>query len=323
MIVKERSIPARIFSLEVLSERLLISHPKVPLIQQDLMKVSAGYKGEKAVSYYLDFLPPNDTFIFHSPRLPSGKHYFQIDYLILTQRFALILECKNFYGTLYFDQSFNQLIRTANDKEEGFQDPISQAKWQQQQLRQWLYNNNIQLPIEFFVVISNPSTILKTNPQNQHALKKVIHGHSLLEKIEEVNQRYKIEHLDMTRIRKLNKQLLKSHTPDSFNALDRYGIRPEEIITGVRCPNCGHLPMMRAKRTWLCPKCGAKDRQAHVKALQDYFYLMGSSITNKQFRDFVHLESEDTAQKMLKTLNLSHSGEYKARIYHKPDRDLL
>ncbi|WP_066442639.1 NERD domain-containing protein [Cytobacillus gottheilii] len=317
MIVKEQSIPARIFSLEVLSERLLISHPKVPLIQQDLIKVSAGYKGEKAVSYYLDFLPPNDAFIFHSPRLPSGKHYFQIDYLILTQRYALILECKNFFGTLFFDQSFNQLIRTANDKEEGFQDPISQAKWHQQQLRQWLYKHDIQMPIEFFVVISNPSTILKTNPQNQHALKKVIHGHSLLEKIEEVNQRYNKEHLDMKGVRKLNKQLLKSHTPESFNALDRYGIRPEEIVTGVRCPNCGPLPMMRTKRTWLCPKCGAKDRQAHVKALQDYFYLMGPSITNKQFRDFVHLESVHAAQKLLKAMDLPFSGDKKGRIYFK------
>lgn len=318
MIVKELSVPERIFILEAILERLLQAYPRKTAIQQDLAKVTAGFKGEKAVSYYLDFLPEKENFIFHSLRLPSGKHYFQIDYLILTTRYALILECKNFYGTLFFDDAFQQLIRTTNEKEEGFQDPISQAKWHQKQLVSWLFSHNISLPVEYFVVISNPSTILKTNPKNRQALNKVVHGHSLLDKIEELDGRYREEVLNAKELRKLSKLLLKSHTDETFDVLKKYGIDASDVLAGVRCPGCNQLRMIRQQRNWICPSCFMKDRSAHVAALRDYFYIMGPTITNKQFRDFVHLESEDTAQKLLRALNLHYSGEKKGRVYYKP-----
>lgn len=159
MIIKELSVPIRALSLEALKDRLREDHPKTFQIEQEHKWRMTGFKGERAVSYYLEFLPEKDFFIFHALRLPSGKHFFQMDFLLLTTRCIFILECKNFYGTLSFDQSFNQLIRTVNDKEEGFQDPISQVKWHRQQLLSFLHSHQISLPIEFLVVISNPSTI--------------------------------------------------------------------------------------------------------------------------------------------------------------------
>lgn len=287
-------------------------------MQANLARYLKGYRGEKAVSYYLDFLPEKENYIFHSLRLPSGKYFFQIDYLVLTVRYALILECKNFFGTLYFDEDFKQMIRIANEKEEGFQDPISQAKWHQHQLRSLLKLHNITLPIEYFVVISDPSTIVKTSPKNREAMKKVVHGHSLLEKIAEVDSRYQNEILDSKEVRKLSKLLLKSHTPEDIDVLVKYGLRIGDINTGVRCPGCGRIPMIRQNVTWYCGGCGMKDKKAHVSAVTDYFHLFGDSITNKQFRDFVHLRSDTSAKRMLKAMELPFSGSNKGRIYCDP-----
>lgn len=320
MIIKELSVPIQVPVLESLLRRLNHGHPKIGNIQADLTKYLKGYRGEKAVSYYLDFLPEKENYIFHALRLPSGPYFFQIDYLILTTRYALILECKNFFGTLYFDDDFKQMIRIAKENEEGFQDPISQAKWHRLQLLNFLTSLNINLPIDYFVVISDPSTIVKTNPKYREALKKVVHGHSLLEKIDEVDKKFDKEVLNAKDIRKISKFLLKSHTPESFNALKRYGINKGEISTGVRCLDCKSSPMIRQKRTWFCPKCDRKDRNAHVPALEDYFHLMGSSITNKQFRKFVHLESEHTAKRLLGAQNLSFSGSNKGRSYSRTDK---
>lgn len=100
LIVKEVAIPYKVFVLEALIERLESSHPKMPTIQWDLNKTLRGHRGEKEVSYYLDFLPEKEYFIFNGLRLPSGKYFFQMDFLLLTTRFALILECKNFFGNL-------------------------------------------------------------------------------------------------------------------------------------------------------------------------------------------------------------------------------
>lgn len=318
MKVKELSIPIIIPKLQTLLPRIDATHPKIPFMQADLAKLLKGYRGEKAVNYYLDFLPEKENFIIHSLRLPSGNYFFQIDFLILTNRYALILECKNFFGTLYFDEDFNQMIRTANDKEEGFQDPISQAKWHQQQLRSFLKLHNITLPIAFFVVISDPSTIVKTNPRNREAMKKVVHGHSLLEKISVVDSRYQNEMLDSKEVRKLSKLLLKSHTPEDIDVLAKYGLGVVDILTGVRCPGCGRIPMIRQKRTWNCCGCEVKEKNAHVSAVTEYFHLFGASITNKQFREFVHLESDTSAKKMLQAMNLPFSGSNKGRIYYDP-----
>ncbi|WP_137744346.1 MULTISPECIES: nuclease-related domain-containing protein [Robertmurraya] len=318
MQIKKLMIPAKVVALECLLRRLHESHPKYSEIEADYARFLKGYRGEKAVAYYLNFLPDKKFYLFHSLRLPSGKSHFQMDHLLLTTRFALILECKNFFGTLFFDDSFNQMIRIANEKEEGFQDPISQAKWHQQQLKSFFHSRNISLPTDYFVVISNPSTIVKTNPQNRQALKKVIHGHSLLDKIAEADRMFQTELFDPKEVRNLGKRLLKSHVEEEFDALEKYRLRKSEILTGVRCPQCERIPMIRKNRTWFCSECRTKDKNAHVSAVEDYFHLFGASITNKQFRDFVHLESEDTAKRLLKSLNLPTKGANKGRKYLKP-----
>ncbi|WP_235776340.1 nuclease-related domain-containing protein [Robertmurraya massiliosenegalensis] len=316
--MKELSIPDKVLSLECLLRRLPETHPRYPEVQADYARFLKGYRGEKAVKYYLDFLSDKKYCLFHSLRLPSGKYHFQVDYLIITSRYALILECKNFFGTLFFDETFNQMIRTANEKEEGFQDPISQAKWHQQQLKNWLHSHHISLPIDYFVVISNPSTIVKTTPQNRQALKKVIHGHSLLNKIAEMDQMYRTEILDSRGMRKINKQLMRSHVEEKFDALGKYSLKTNQILTGVQCPECGQIPMIRHRGKWFCSSCGVKDKNAHASAVQDYFHLVNETITNKQFRDFVHLESEDTAKRLLNAINLPTIGTNKGRKYLKP-----
>lgn len=317
MNIKTLSIPIQVPKLESLLPRVHLAHPKTANMQADLTRYLRGYRGEKAVSYYLDFLSDKENYIFHSLRLPSGKYFFQIDYLVLTVRYALILECKNFFGTLYFDEDFKQLIRIANEKEEGFQDPISQAKWHLHQLHSFLMSHNITLPIDYFVVIGDPSTIVKTSPKNKVALNKVVHGHSLLEKIAEVDRYYKEEIFDMKDLRRVSKLLLKSHTQENFDVLGRYGLKENEILAGVRCPRCGQISMIRVSRTWLCGGCGLNDKNAHVSAIEDYFRLFGDSITNRQFRDFVGLESKDTAKRLLSALNLPFTGTNKGRKYHK------
>lgn len=319
MIVKELSVPIRVLSLEATRDRLREDHPIAGDIQQELKRRLAGFNGERAVSYYLDFLPAKDYYIFHALRLPSGKYFFQMDYLLLTTRCLIILECKNFYGTISFEESFNQLIRTANDKEEGFQDPISQAKWHRQQLLKFLHSHQISLPVEYLVVISNPSTIIKTSPQNKLALNKVIHGHSLLERIEKIVERYQNEIIDLKGVRKLSKLLLKYHTPETYEVLEKFGLCERDILTGVRCPNCQRLPMKRVQGAWICPACDCKDKKAHISALNDYFLIMGPTITNQKLREFVHLESEDTAKRLLRSMNLPATGTNKGRVYHKPE----
>lgn len=319
MYIKKPAKPEDIPRLEALLRRLPDEHPQRPLIEKDLAKQLRGWQGEKAVSYYLDFLPEKEYLIFHHLRLPSGKYHFQMDFLVLTTRFALILECKNFFGTLVFDEPFNQLIRVVDDVEEGFQDPISQAKWHKRQLQQWLEDHGFPaLPIDFLVVISEPSTIIKAATHSPETKRHVVHAQALLERMMRVTKRYQEDVLDDKTLRKLCKWLLKSHAPKHTNVLEKYHVSETELLKGVQCPECGKLPMKRVHGGWECPFCHKKDKNAHLGALRDYFLLIDSSVTNKKFRDFVGCGSLDTTKRLLAELELPFLGDKKGRIYLKP-----
>ncbi|MDQ0154209.1 NERD domain-containing protein [Robertmurraya andreesenii] len=316
MFINEIAKPVRLKKLEALSLRISDLHPKAPEVTQDLIRQKSGYKGERAVAYYLDFLPEKETFIFHNLRLPTVKHHFQIDFLALTRHAAFILECKNIFGELFFDSSFNQLIRTANNQEEGFPDPVSQVKWHQKQLHHWLEHHNLgHLPIHPLVVMSNPTAILKKSPNDREITKTVVKIQNLIERMEEIESRNTQEILELKDMRKLSKTLLRVHTPEDIDILKYYGINKSEITTGVQCPECKQFAMVRCKRKWFCEKCLSYSRDAHEKAIEDYFLLIDSFITNQKFREFTHLPSIFTANRLLNSMNLAPSGTNKGRSY--------
>lgn len=134
MIVKPRKIPLSIRKLEALIRRLPPYHPKLPFISEELNKKMAGYKGESSLDFYLGFLDPKQYFIFHDLRLKDDSRFFQIDTLIVTKSYLLIIEVKNIAGTIHFDPLFNQLIRIKEGKEMAFPDPLLQVKRHELQL---------------------------------------------------------------------------------------------------------------------------------------------------------------------------------------------
>ncbi|MFJ7308591.1 hypothetical protein [Peribacillus frigoritolerans] len=53
----------------------------------------------------------------------------------------------------------------------------------------------------------------------------------------------------------------------------------------------------------------------HIHALRDYFYLIGSTITNRQLTVFLSISSSSSATRILQLLNLTSSGVNKGRVY--------
>jgi uncharacterized Zn finger protein (UPF0148 family) len=239
---------------------------------------------------------------------------------LLTTKFALIIESKNYTATLKFESQFNQLIQIKNDQEKCYDDPISQVKQQQNLLTKLLKKyTNIHLPIHHLVVISNSNAILKTDPNNKEVLKKVCKPFKLLDKIKEIEAAHPKATVAEKDIQELSELLLKQNTPEEFNILEHFKISPKEIPTGVICDNCGALPMVYRNGKWFCPTCETYSKTAHIESLEDYFYLIKDSITSSEFRQFLHIPTKDIAQKYLKKLNLPHTGNTKARIYYRKD----
>lgn len=317
MVIKDRLIPEKILLLAALLRRVPIRHPKRHLIEQELYRRIAGLRGEREVDKKLERISQTDFYIFRDLRLPIGDHFFQIDTLVLSPCFALIIEAKNISGTLYFDLDKHQLTRKSDDgRIEAFSDPVSQARMHQQQLTKWFKKHKFpQLPIEFLVTISHPKTIIHVTPENHSYAKKICSIAGLTWEIDKLSEKYLAEKINDKELRKLCKMLLKSHTPLSSEILQQYQIDQSELKTGVHCPDCEFLPLTYQAGKWYCPKCGKSYKNAHLEALKDYFLLFHPTISNSQFRRFLHIDSPDIATKMLRMSGLEAIGKGKGRSY--------
>ncbi|MCU9600040.1 nuclease-related domain-containing protein [Pallidibacillus thermolactis] len=306
MIIKKREKSQSLQTYEVLLERLDISFPKRELIETDYLMFLTGFKGEKSIDYPLTYLNEKYYQILHDLRLFDGKHYFQIDTLIASQKLLIPAEIKNYSGILTFDPVFKQLIRKNNDKEEALPNPVVQVKRQAYHLKLWLENYKFKsIPIEPIVIMTNERAVIRMNHANSEVPRIVTTTSTFPEKIANLERQYSKEVLTKKDLRKLTRRLLKHHQPNNKNLLQQYGISKDHVTKGVKCDHCKRYSMERGHGHWICGNCGYKSKHAHVKALRDYALLFGTEITIKEAMDFMRISSRFTMRRILDSLGFA------------------
>ena len=317
MIMKDRTIPLKILILVAILRRLPWSHAKFQKIKEELARRLAGFEGEKSLDFYFRELPKEKYLIFHDLNLPDCDYNCQIDTLLLTPEFALIIDVKHMAGKLIFDTDNEQFIQINNEKEKGYPYPIAQAERHQKHIKKLLAEHHFpDVPVEYLVVLSNGySTYVVTGKNASRVKARVCKADILLKRIEAIENMYSKPHISSKDLRKFSRLLVKLNTPPTKYLLQKYGIQKSEIKPGVHCPLCDHLPLKREKQKWFCPCCEEFFVDAHVEALKDYFLLFDLKITNREFREFAQIKSIDTAKRLLLSANLNYSGEKKSRYY--------
>lgn len=318
MYCKKIGIPFHIQQYEACLRRLFPSHRAKEAIENRYQKSMAGFRGEQSIAYFLDYLPNEEFLFFHNLRLPDSIHFFQIDWLIMSSRFFLILEVKNIVGKLTFDHDMLQMIREIDGKTDVFDDPVLQAERLEQQLQKWFSQrfNTADYPGENRVVITS-SAQLQIEGSKDSLLRKIIRKSVLGNELDRMNKNYAKNFILQPNLQKIADQLLASHHPLIINLFSSIKfLFPEDIIKGVQCPDCGHFHMRRRKRNWYCEKCSYFSQDAHLAALRDYLLIFGPTITNKQCRDFLMLQSDTVAKKILQAVSSHYEGENRGRVYH-------
>ncbi|MCM3717831.1 nuclease-related domain-containing protein [Fictibacillus phosphorivorans] len=317
MIIKEAAESSKIKKLRLLHKRFSPEHPVASEIEGELMRSVAGYKGEKSLDFHLDLLPKDETFIFHDVRLPFGSSHFQIDVLILTSSFFLIIEVKHISGTLLFDQEFHQLIRTYKDIEEVFPDPISQLYRQTHLFKEWLSLHKFApVPIESIVIISNPHSKIMSLPNERNISKFVTHSTNLLARFHTYQNQYSNEVIHKKDIKKLTRLLLKHHNQTDQDLFSKFMITPNNLIKGVACPACSKIPMIRVRRKWFCLSCGHYCNRAHIETLKEYALLISPTLSIHECCDFLQISSRHLAKHLLNDLHISATKLGKYKVYH-------
>lgn len=163
--MKNSVLPILMLKREALLRRISPSHPEFEMVAEDLRIAKTGYSGEQSLDYHLQLLD-KEYLHFYDLRLPSENgQYFQIDILLLAAERIILLEVKNMVGTLFFDEDAKQLVRTIDDRVEAFPYPLTQTRRHRLLLQGFLrYHGFPPLPIENYVVLARPASILRTLP---------------------------------------------------------------------------------------------------------------------------------------------------------------
>ena len=298
-------------ALFALTKRLPKTHYKYGTVLNEYRQMVAGDIGEEIVMKVLENLSlPYPYYIFHNIAL-NRKPLFQMDVLMITPYFVLILEVKNIKGQIILTENPQQMIRTTDTGEKhAFDSPLLQLDEYKFQLELFLQSLRINLPIYTAVVFPTPTHITSTPRDKVVLIKREILP--FVRSLPSTQPLISSEQLSL-----LKEEIKKSHQDFMPTPLTtHFAISPESIIRGVECLVCGAFPMRRFKRTWHCEACGRTDPHAHQSTLRDYFYLFDSSISNKECRDFLLIKDIHLTTRLLRQQIHRKTGCFRSTRYH-------
>lgn len=229
--IKERRVPIEIEGIEELLRRLPIHDVRNrTYLTNQLGQMIAGHSGEVKVDQKLATLPmpmlheliPNFT-----TRNYFGSH-FQLDTLLVTNRYVLYLEVKNIRGNIEFISNPQQLKRTFDGKVDYMSCPLHQTKRNYRELSHIVRKHHSDLPVYAAIVFANSSATI-ISQQNDV---KILYRRQLDLYIEKLNTLPEI--LDKLQFQKFIKKLkTATHNFHPEALVVRYNLDPATLLKGI------------------------------------------------------------------------------------------
>ncbi|WP_262499749.1 NERD domain-containing protein [Planococcus sp. ANT_H30] len=313
LIIKTRTKPPQIFQLESLLQRMPTVHPRHPHWTEKLRRITAGYHGELRVDSFwheIDLSLPH--YFIHDLFIQKEKSSHQIDSVLVTSRFVLVLEIKSISGLLNFDPTLRQFSRTNKDGSiDGMNNPDDQLRRHEKWLEQFLRKQRIQLPVVGAIIFTYPSSVI----QSRAGSRIMIQSSGLPHLMEQLLIRHPHDVLSKKKTEVLAKNLLALYSIKPFASL---GLT-DSFPPGVLCPNCPYCFLHYRGGKWRCNACLHVDPLAHLDALRQYRSLVKTTISSREFRDFTGIMSPSIASKLLASSKMAYHGSFKDRQYVIPE----
>ena len=315
MILLERTKPHQLRYIHALIRRLHPADEELPDYQVRLSNLEAGFYGEqRADREFADFHFPHRHYLLHNMELlnPQGFPH-QIDTIVFTPHFLLIIEIKNMTGRLFYKPGHFEFGRTRQDgTTENFNDPFEQAYRHQLLLEGMLRSWNIDMPVEYAVVITNQNAVLDESLEGL----PIFHMSGLRRSINRLFVKYPMPRLTDTAFEQAGGRLMDA----LHRTMPKRRVTADRLKKGVLCPRCEFRNVMHyTARSWHCKSCNTRDKTALRQALDDYRLLVDERITNKQFREYVGIKSMPVASKILSRLGFEKIGDKRGAFYIIPE----
>lgn len=182
--------------LKDLEELLKVaSEDTIKEIEKDMKLLAYGLLGEKNVAYELknSHMP---ILILHDLYLKYKDLTAQIDFVVIAQRFILIIECKNMVGDIEITSSgdFIRYFKSTNGKvykKEGMYSPIVQNERHVELIRDILKNEGYFKKSDFglvqhVVTVANPKAVINSKYAKKELKDHIIKHEQLINKMKQL-----------------------------------------------------------------------------------------------------------------------------------------
>lgn len=210
----------------------------INLISKDINSLKEGLLGEQNVYYELknSYIP---MLCLHNIRIESEGNIAQLDFVLITHYFIMILETKKLSGDITINEA-GEFTRTIKNKygkalkKEGIYSPISQNERHVRILKDYLLKNNLikTFPIISSVIIANPKSIINRYKAPYDIKNKIFKSDQLTTIInKELKKHIKSGSLLESRMYKIANFLLDNHIEPNYNHYKKYSISPSNFLT--------------------------------------------------------------------------------------------
>lgn len=311
--MKIRRKPNILIGLESLMARLPSEHHQYKRIVEECRKRNAGYHGEMNFDKYInEFRPSYPISLLHDVCLVHNGIYFQMDSVLIMPDKIIVFEVKNLAGTLVVKANPTQFIQEINGERKVIKCPITEVERKKIYLDRWLQDKGVSMPIECVIGLAFTNE-LRVEGQVDATLAFTQEIPNILYK-----QILGPELLNRNQITNIANEIMSAHQEyNPFPLTNMMGISKEDIVPGVLCDKCNTSIMLWRLKKWICNECSHSKVDSHLKLVDDWFYLMDTKITNRQFRSFAFIEDRSVAKRLLQKSGLSMNGKRGTSYYTK------
>lgn len=305
----KRQPPSKLVVGKALARRAILADHQRKVLDELLWKAERGYEGEQRADDHWDDLHIAEPYVLlHGFEAVSSRGYtHQIDTILVTAHFVLIVELKNIAGVLTYEERSHQFLREQNGERMSLTDPFAQVERHEMFIRQLIDGIGVKLPVLSAIIMTSSSSILENMPERFHIFKLA----GLRFKLQEWNNTYPVQVLE-SMVSLVRNELLAHHQPKKW----QHPFGKVLIQRGALCL-CGEV--MQYRRGKFACRCGHTSREAFFEGLHDYRLLVDEWITSKGLRDFLFITSKDVANKLLVRANFYYEGNTKSRRYLIPE----
>ena len=248
--------------------------------------VEAGIRGEHSIRFELanSHIP---MYVLHDLYLEHDGLSAQIDYLLVTKKAILVVECKNLQGNIEINSS-GDFIRTfaygSRTRKEGIYSPVTQnrrhlelikqirAAEKSNMLSKMMFERSFYQTYRSVVVLSNPKTILNARYAKKEIRQQVIRADQLAEYIRTTCSDPNVATINDKDMEALAQFFLTRHKDQATDytapfremiSAAQAKISEPQAESTVPVPESQADPTMPApepsteQEVVLCPKCGA------------------------------------------------------------------